>query len=160
MRFAAAIAAIVTIGVVLGARAEAPPAKPPAAMSTKEIEIRKLMEITGQGQLGLQVIGQLLDGFRQAFPKAPEALWTDFKNSLKPDEMTALLVPIYDKHFTEDDIKQLNAFYQTPLGQKLLNELPAVTQASMVAGQDWGTKLGDKLMKQLEAKGYKLRVPN
>jgi hypothetical protein len=103
---------------------------------------------------------QLMDGFRQAFPKVPEQFWNDFRAGIHTDEMTAMLVPIYDKHFSEDEIRELNTFYQTPLGQKLLKELPNVTQESMNAGQDWGTRLGDKLMKQLEAKGYRLRVPN
>jgi hypothetical protein len=159
MRFA-----ILVLTLVSAPQPAKPTAQPSPAVakapSPKELEIRKLLELTGQSQLGNQVLGQLMEGFKQAFPKVPEQIWNDFKASVKLDDMTAMLVPLYDKHFSEDEIRELNAFYLTPLGQKLLKELPAVTQDSMNAGQDWGTRLGDTLMKQLEAKGYRLRVPN
>ena len=37
-----------------------------------------------------------------------------------------LLVPIYDKHWTDEDVKGLILFYETPLGQKMITVLPQV----------------------------------
>ena len=39
-------------------------------------------------------------------------------------EMADIIVPIYDKHFTESDIDGLIAFYRTPVGKKFIKELP------------------------------------
>lgn len=36
-------------------------------------------------------------------------------------------IPIYQKHFTKNDVDALVAFYETPTGQKLLKELPQIT---------------------------------
>jgi hypothetical protein len=49
------------------------------------------------------------------------------------DEMTQSVVPIYQKHFTKGDIDHLNAFYSSPTGQKVLEEMPAITGESMQA---------------------------
>ena len=41
------------------------------------------------------------------------------------------MVPIYDKHFTHDEIKGLIDFYSTPIGKKLLEKTPELTQDMM-----------------------------
>ncbi|MGZ5024942.1 MAG: DUF2059 domain-containing protein [Chthoniobacterales bacterium] len=43
--------------------------------------------------------------------------------SMKDDMLT-----IYTSEFTEDELKQLTAFYQTPLGKKTVQKMPALMQ--------------------------------
>jgi hypothetical protein len=43
------------------------------------------------------------------------------------------MIPSYQKHFTRGDIQAMNAFYSSPVGQKVLQELPDVTQEGMQA---------------------------
>ena len=45
------------------------------------------------------------------------------------------ITAIYAKHFTDEDIKAVDAFYQTPAGQHFITELPAVIQESSQFGQ-------------------------
>jgi hypothetical protein len=47
------------------------------------------------------------------------------------DEMSEASIPAYQRHFTRGDIEALNAFYSSPVGQKYLHEVPAVTQEAM-----------------------------
>jgi hypothetical protein len=49
------------------------------------------------------------------------------------DEMMQAMIPVYQKHFTKGDLAALNAFYSSPTGQKVLEELPAITGESMQA---------------------------
>jgi hypothetical protein len=49
------------------------------------------------------------------------------------DEMTQAMVPIYQKHFTRGDINNLTAFYSSPTGQKVLEDMPAITGETMGA---------------------------
>lgn len=44
------------------------------------------------------------------------------------DEITEAMIPAYQKHFTRGDIAAMNAFYSSPVGQKVLQELPTVMQ--------------------------------
>ncbi|MGB7844143.1 MAG: DUF2059 domain-containing protein [Candidatus Acidiferrum sp.] len=43
------------------------------------------------------------------------------------DEMLEAMVPVYQKHLTKGDVDALVAFYSTPTGQRLIQELPAIT---------------------------------
>ncbi|MFA6448073.1 MAG: DUF2059 domain-containing protein [bacterium] len=42
-----------------------------------------------------------------------------------------IYVPIYAKHFSDDDIKAMIAFYDSPVGKKLVAESPAIATESM-----------------------------
>ena len=92
---------------------------------------------------------------KQAIPDVPEEFWTKFMAKVDASELTELIVPIYAKYFTHDEVKQLLAFYQTPLGQKMIANQPAIMQESMEAGQKWGGQLGARVARELEAEGYR-----
>lgn len=47
------------------------------------------------------------------------------------DEMLSDMVPVYQRHFTKTEIDGLTAFYSSPIGQKVLHEMPAVTAETM-----------------------------
>jgi hypothetical protein len=55
----------------------------------------------------------------------------DLIKGMPVDEMTQAMIPAYQKHFTRGDIQAMNAFYSSPVGQKVLQELPVVTQEGM-----------------------------
>src|SRR5260370_7992971 len=46
------------------------------------------------------------------------------------DEITEAMIPAYQKHFTKSEIEAMNTFYSSPVGQKVLHELPAVIRAA------------------------------
>ncbi len=43
------------------------------------------------------------------------------------------MVPVYEKHLTKGEVDALVAFYSDPKGQKILNEMPAMTSEAMQA---------------------------
>jgi len=57
-----------------------------------------------------------------------------------------LMIPIYQKHFTEAEIQAINDFYQTPAGKKLIKEMPDIMQESFVIGQQWGQDIAQKMV--------------
>ena len=145
VRLALVIALLAPCNNVLGQAAASP---------GMEEDIRKLMEVTGAGNLGVQMMNQMLEPMKQATPNVPTEFWTRFMTKVDPGEMIDMVVPIYAKYFTHDEIKQLLAFYRTPLGEKLIATLPAIMQESMAAGQKWGQLLGQQVRKELDAEGY------
>ena len=42
-----------------------------------------------------------------------------------------IYIPIYAKHYDEDDIKALIAFYESPTGKKFVDTMPAITDEAM-----------------------------
>ena len=47
------------------------------------------------------------------------------------DKIQNAMIPVYQKHFTHGDVRALIAFYSTPTGQKILNEMPAIMSDAM-----------------------------
>ncbi len=125
-----------------------------AQSSTKTDKIKKMLELTGSGKLGTQVAKNMIASFKQSYTKVDQAFWDDFEREIKAEDLINLMLPIYDKYYTEEDIDQLIAFYNSPIGKKMTENLPMITQESMMAGQAWGKKIGEKVAERLRERGY------
>ena len=124
------------------------------SQASKKEKIEKLLDVTGSGKMGAQVVQSLVPSFQRAHPDVPQQFWDDFAKAVKPEDLVALMVPIYDKYYTEEDIDQIIAFYNTPVGKKMISTTPMVMQESMAAGQAWGKQLAAKVAQQLKESGY------
>ena len=51
---------------------------------------------------------------------------TSYEKKFDVDTVTEKLVNVYDKHYTDDEIKGLLQFYGSPLGQKVAAESPKI----------------------------------
>ena len=59
-------------------------------------------------------------------------------------------VALYDRHFSNDEIVQLIAFYKTAIGQKMLKEQPLIFRESMMIGQSHVMKIMPQIQKLLK----------
>lgn len=121
---------------------------------TKSVHIRKLLEITGAAKTGVQMAQSMIGSFKKNYPNVTDDFWDDFSKELNADTLTEMIIPIYEKHYTINEIKQLIEFYETPLGKKLISTMPEVMQESMQAGQVWGKAVGEKVYQNLKEKGF------
>jgi len=55
----------------------------------------------------------------------------DIDKDYPMDAILKDMVPIYQRHLTKSDSDQLIAFYSSPVGQRMLRELPAITSEAM-----------------------------
>jgi uncharacterized protein len=117
-------------------------------------DIRKLMVLTGAGDLGTQVMRQMIDMFKQTYVGVPTEFWDRFLEQAGGDELVELVIPIYERHLTHEDVKGLIAFYESPLGRKLVAQQPLIMEESMLVGQQWGAQLGEDVMSKLQEEGY------
>jgi hypothetical protein len=120
----------------------------------KEKDIRALLEVSGTAKLGMQVLDQMIVQMRRTHPDVPPEFWDAFKKEVGPEDFIELIVPVYAKHFSDDEVKELIKFYKSPIGQKLIREQPMMVRELMVAGQQWGAQLGPRIAKRLKEKGY------
>lgn len=110
--------------------------------------------MTGSGKMGIQVMNHMMDSFKNSYSKVNEEFWNDFKNEVKAEDLEKMIIPIYDKYYTESDIDQLIVFHNSPIGKKMISTMPQVMQESMVVGQAWGKQIGEKVLTRLKEKGY------
>ena len=67
---------------------------------------------------------------------------------------------VYATNFTVDELREMDAFYRLPVGQKLLQKSQAITQQCIQIGQDASRKAAEdlrmRLTELLRQKGHKM----
>jgi uncharacterized protein len=162
MRFLARIALLVCI-CVLGRPVRAVAQIPATAGAVSSVDSTKLQLIRAvlaeshAVDLMYQSMQAAAPAQRAANPAIPAAFFDRFLAAVRErkDELVALFIPIYERHFTADELRQLLAFYRTPIGQKLIAEQPAVAQEAMAVGQQWGQRLGFEIGQKMAAEAQK-----
>lgn len=122
----------------------------------KRADIRRLLELTG----AVNMANQSMDGMESSVKtlmsgSLPPGEYRDqlldlffqkFRAKRDTNQLIELVIPIYDKYYTHDDIRALIAFYETPVAKKMVAVLPKVVQESQTAGLKWGGDLGRQCM--------------
>jgi len=116
----------------------------------KEKAIRKLLDLTGSSKIGMQIAQQMIATFRSSQSSVPDEFWVEFSKKIKPDDLINMIIPIYDKHYSKEDLEGLTTFYESPLGQKVIASIPQITSESMQVGQQWGEALGKEVVQELQ----------
>ncbi len=114
-----------------------------AATASHEAAADTFLKLAHADKLGTPVYMQVQQMFAQRFeqtkaPAAKKSVLDSYQakanaaldnaigwNKLKPD-----MIKLYTSTFTEQELKDLVAFYQSPLGKKVLEKMPQVTQQS------------------------------
>lgn len=97
-----------------------------------------------------------------ALSKDLNEIATKMRADLAPrmSELNGAVAKIYATHFTEQELKDLLAFYKSPVGKKLIAQQPNVADDSLKFAQDWANKLSDevvgKMRTELKKKGHAL----
>src|SRR5262245_46700277 len=91
---------------------------------SKTDDIRKLLRLTGVASQ--KTMDQMFDMVGANFSKDPKAqeFWHEYRKEIKLEELLDSMVPIYDKYLTQDDIKGVIAFYESPVGKKFVEVIP------------------------------------
>lgn len=63
--------------------------------------------------------------------------------------LSKMAYPIYDKHFSSDELRQMIELNNTALGKKMIQVMPIITQEGMQAGQILGQSLGPKIQQRV-----------
>ncbi len=106
--------------------------------ATKAADIRRLLELTGTREMVEQMKSSMMEQFRKNAPGVPPDMFNEIMAELKADDLMESMIPVYSKHFTGEDIKEMIAFYQSPFGRKVLREMPQIILESNEVGTRWG----------------------
>jgi hypothetical protein len=133
----------------------------PKISPEKETDIRKLLDLMDVAKLMSQTMDGMQSQIRPTLTaslppgeyrnKLIDLFFERFRAKADPQQMVDMAVAIYDKHFTDNDIKGLIKFYETPLGKKTISALPEVTAELEQQGGEWGQKLGRESMQEVLA---------
>jgi hypothetical protein len=77
----------------------------------------------------------------------------------KRAELLNEVAKVYAQHFSEQELKDLVAFYKTPLGRKMITEEPLALNQSLGAAQAWATRFSDEVLERFRAEMKKRGHP-
>ncbi len=120
--------------------------------STYRATLQKMFKVAGTEEIYEASIKQMFSFYKQQFQDTDTTLFVNLeqeflKTSL--DELIEMLLPVYQKYLTVEDLNGMIEFYKSPVGQKFAKSIPMITQESMQVGQQWGMKIGQDIMKKL-----------
>lgn len=161
---AARAAAVVLAMALASPAAQAQQPSPAALLTAKEI-----VNVTGATALFNPLIAGVVEQAKNLFLQQNPSLGKDLNEvaaklraDLAPrfDELTNEVAKLYATHFTEAELKDLLAFYKTPVGKKLITEQGKVAEGSLKFAQTWANNLSDqvlaKMRDEMKKRGHNL----
>jgi hypothetical protein len=126
---------------------------------SKEAKIRELLALTGVQE----TVKVSMDGMQKSMRpllsnSLPPGEYREqlidlflqrFREKATPTVMIDMIIPTYDKYFSDEELGSLLAFYKTPVGSKALAVLPKVVAEAQENGRVWGRELGKQSMAEV-----------
>ncbi|HHL2407181.1 TPA: DUF2059 domain-containing protein [Pseudomonas aeruginosa] len=113
------------------------------AMADSASQAEQFLKLVHADKLTVPVYAQVQQMLAQRFAqaKAPESKKAvleryqakanaELDRAIGWDKIKPELIKLYTTNFTESELKDLNAFYQSPLGKKVLENMPRLTAES------------------------------
>ena len=119
------------------------------AQTSKDVKIVELLETMGSTQAMKTSFEYMINYYKQNNPQISSQYWDNAFKHVDYNELVQKLVPVYSKHFTEQEIVDLLNFYNTSTGKKMIEKMPAILEESMEIGRKWGIELAQKIEKEI-----------
>jgi hypothetical protein len=163
---------ILALGVVSGCNGQKSATTSNTSTSASyDADVKEFMALTGSDSVGQQmanyisgsIIGSLTAQRKDVTEKQVAAAKAEVDSFLagKVPELTDRLSGLYKKYYTQEEIKQLIAFYKTPVGTKFAQLTPTIGREGTMLGEQWGQQLGPELgqrmIARLQAEGVKIQ---
>ncbi len=119
-----------------------------AQQTEQEKDILKLMEVNGSFASYDVDYQQMVQQFKMMKSGVAQSVWDSAKTDVSDKEIVYQkkdLIPVYSRNFTPEEVKQLIAFYTSPLRQKLVDGTTKISKESMQVAQTWGMSLAQKI---------------
>ncbi len=125
-----------------------------AQADSLEAKIVRFLEVSGARNQFLGAIDNIIALQRNAASadQYPEGFWETFSQEVHQEgwkDIQPLLVEIYRKNYTGEEIEFQLAYFEDPIAQGLVAKQGDIMQQSMVVGAAWGQALGNKITRKL-----------
>jgi hypothetical protein len=136
----------------------------------KRDSVRQLVELLEElkdAQRAFELtLPQSLARSRKLRPDIPQQIWDAVAEEAHQEfiaflpEIEESFIAIYDANYSGDEIKQLLAFYRSPIGQKVIAQTPHILDQSeavaKVMGERLRQRLANSILESVKRRGYEL----
>lgn len=120
----------------------------------EEKEAEKLYAEKKELVLRLLTANQAMEGinlfFKQLIDQAPKETHEELKKIFKINEIMDQVVPIYIKHYSIEELRDIVNFYTSPSGVKHVKITPIIMEETMRTTYEYFQKRGEDYKKKLE----------
>lgn len=125
-----------------GASALAPAPEHPATPD----QVREYFKVVGLDQTVHNIMDQMLKAAQAtSAPYYPQSVWDDMRTTFGNYDLLAEMIPIYQRHISQEDMSAILSFYHTPSGQRLLAAQPLMVAEAQAIFPAVGRKLGEEV---------------
>ena len=120
-----------------------------ASEENKRIQVDRLLELTNVDSMMDQMYSQIMNMTKNIqkekgiterelplYEEHEKKVLALLKSEMGWNQMKGPLIELYLKHFTEIELIDMVAFYESETGQSILEKMPVVMQESMIIGQN------------------------
>ena len=143
-------------------------AAPKSTDLVKEAELRSLLELLGtRDQVRDTAASSAVQYRERLLNRAPkdekgQALIRDFSTTYQKDfdsdRAMRQIAGIYDKYYTEDEIRYLLQFFESPVGRKFAAESPKIAREMLAVREEIASKAARDSMQDLQAQRPELQA--
>jgi len=136
--------------------------------------IKRFLEVTGSGSMGEQISAMMADQMLASISAAGVPVTESVRTAVNEEAVAAFQkrfsdmeylvdvhAPIYHEHLSQQELKELIAFYETPLGKKTTRVMPRIAQETGMALQQASfarvPAFQQKVQERLEAEGAEIQ---
>jgi hypothetical protein len=124
-----------------GGAATAAPVHPATAEQVREYFLLVHLDKSVHGAME-----QMLKASRAAAPPyLPDSVWEDMSKTFAAYDLIGEMVPIYQRHISQEDMAAILAFYHTNSGRRLLEAQPAMVAEAQATFPNVGRRLGQEV---------------
>lgn len=162
---AAAIAASAfwapTLSTPAFAQAAAPsdaPAPTVAPTAEQIAAAREVIDVSGAGESIREIVPIFLDEARNTLTRTRPEIAKDLDAAIKAvepeftkrkEDLMNDIAAVYAQRFSVQELSEIKAFYVSPTGKKLVENLPGVLQGSYQQTQAWSQKMSTDIISRL-----------
>lgn len=119
------------------------PAEPPNPQN-KERDLAALLEVMHFDTMVQTMVGQFVEIMKKKAPELTPDFFRIFEKDFTVGFVRSIAIPAYERHYTQEEIVAMTAFYASDVGQSTLAKMPALMQETMTEGAEWGRRFAER----------------
>lgn len=108
--------------------------------------VRILLEISGTAAAAQKMLSELINSLAQTQTNVPANVWDDMQQAVTKEAVLERIVPIYQQHYSQQDLEVMLNFYASAVGQRFVKKQPLVAQQAFEVSQQWAAELAKQAL--------------
>jgi len=114
-----------------------------------ETVAKELIVFSGSSKAAVQKARLNTEALKSARNDLPDEFFDRFLAKVTEEEIIKLYAPIYAKHLTSNEMKQLIAFFKSPIGTKFRKVQPILIKEGADAAQAWSQGISVSILSDM-----------